>query len=80
MKKNNNEDTLVASVRQTFRKHRNEIDPLRIQIHREAAIRALSNYMVTEAQRLAIEARNRGETLDLAQEFEQEEGTEEQRS
>lgn len=44
-----------------FRKNAGETDPDKIQQHKEAAIRGLSNYMFFEAQRMAKEEIQQGQ-------------------
>ena len=48
--------SLRAQVRDAFRKHQGETDPVEIEKQKDAAIRGLSNYMFYEAQRMAKEA------------------------
>lgn len=48
-------DALRATVREPWRRHANETDPEKITKLREGAIRGLSNYMMYEASRGAME-------------------------
>ena len=54
--------SLRAQVRDAFRKNRGETDPVEIEKQKDAAIRGLSNYMFYEAQRMAKEGGEGGET------------------
>ena len=53
--------SLRAQVRDAFRKHQGETDPVEIEKQKDAAIRGLSNYMFYEAQRMAKEGEEGGE-------------------
>ena len=53
--------SLRAQVRDAFRKHQGETDPVEIGKQKDAAIRGLSNYMFYEAQRMAKEGEEVGE-------------------
>ncbi|KAK9833207.1 hypothetical protein WJX74_010449 [Apatococcus lobatus] len=48
-----NQEVLKQQVRVQFRRHAGETDPQKIEEHKEAALRGLSNYMMHEAQRMA---------------------------
>ncbi len=48
-------ETLRATVRAPWRRHLNETDPARVMELREGAVRGLSNYMMYEASRGAME-------------------------
>lgn len=48
-----NRHTLRKTVIDQFRRNAAETDPKKVEEHRQAAVRALNNYMFHEAQRLA---------------------------
>lgn len=48
-------ETLRATVRAPWRRHQKESDPARVMELREGAVRGLSNYMMYEASRGAME-------------------------
>ena len=51
-----------AQVKEAFRKNQHETDPVEIEKQKDAAIRGLSNYMFYEAQRMAKEGEEAGES------------------
>lgn len=57
----NHKAALRKEVRTSFKKHMHETDPAKIEEHKEAAVRGLSNYMFHEAQRMSKENQANGD-------------------